>query len=251
MSDPILKITDLESSNSPNNNIVSVNMFTQGLSLNNSTITQTFVLRGGWNLVGIYIDAQKSNTAGQGTFANGNTLQHLLAEHSSNVVIAKNYLGQAYIPEFNFDAIGAMINGYGYQIKMSGSFSDTYTFNLSGIPIITSNSNSVLGTFERYGMTELNFPQGWSFFTIPYDIGDSSTGSFDVAAVMGYILEGYLQSGGNNSSINDFIIIIKDNLGAAYVPQFFYNGIGDFKKGQAYAIKTTQALTLNFSGNVI
>ena len=40
-----------------------------------------------------------------------------------NLIIAKNNLGTAYIPEFNFNGIGNLIPGQGYQIKLNEKIS--------------------------------------------------------------------------------------------------------------------------------
>jgi hypothetical protein len=40
--------------------------------------------------------------------------------------------------------------------------------------------------------------------------------------------------------ILDIIIIVKDNAGSAYLPEYNYNGIGDFQGGLGYQLKTTE-----------
>ena len=37
---------------------------------------------------------------------------------TENLLIAKNAMGLAYLPEFNFNGIGDMVPGQGYQIKL-------------------------------------------------------------------------------------------------------------------------------------
>ncbi|GIR12989.1 MAG: hypothetical protein CM15mP23_15640 [Cryomorphaceae bacterium] len=41
----------------------------------------------------------------------------VFADIVSDVIIAKDYLGAAYLPEFNFNGIGDMEAGIGYQVK--------------------------------------------------------------------------------------------------------------------------------------
>ena len=43
------------------------------------------------------------------------------------IVIAKDYLGAAYLPEFGFNGIGNLEPGFGYQLKLSESVEN---FNL-------------------------------------------------------------------------------------------------------------------------
>ena len=45
------------------------------------------------------------------------------------------------------------------------------------------------------------------------------------------------------SSHTDKIIIVKNNLGQAYLTEFAFNGIGDFSPGQGYQIKLTEPIT--------
>ena len=45
---------------------------------------------------------------------------------------------------------------------------------------------------------------------------------------------------------SDFIVIIKDYLGAAYLPEFNFNGIGDLNPGQGYQIKTNGDCILQY-----
>ena len=38
------------------------------------------------------------------------------------------------------------------------------------------------------------------------------------------------------------IILVKDNNGSAYIPEFAYNGIGDFTPGHGYQLKTSESI---------
>ena len=44
------------------------------------------------------------------------------------------------------------------------------------------------------------------------------------------------------SNHTENIIITKDNNGAVYMPEFSFNGIGDFTPGFGYQIKLTEAI---------
>ena len=39
--------------------------------------------------------------------------------NDNNLVIAKNHLGQAYLPDWDFNGIGNLIPGQGYQLKVN------------------------------------------------------------------------------------------------------------------------------------
>jgi len=45
------------------------------------------------------------------------------------------------------------------------------------------------------------------------------------------------------SPIVDNVIIVKDNEGSAYLPEFGFNGIGNFQYGLGYQLKTNQLIT--------
>ena len=244
MPDPILKISDIENDVLQNNSSVNFNGFYDEVDPTTTLVTQTIVLQNGWNFFGTYIDAQASAAAGVGTFATGATMTNMLSGIVDDVIIAKDYQGSAYLPEFNFDGIGTIYNGQGYQIKVGNNIQaasdDTFTLTITGIPIVTSYNNQYTGSTQVYGCN-VDFPEGWFIFTIPFDInasGNPALGSYDVAVVMDNITNGNV----------GFIKIIKDFLGSAYLPEYNFNGIGDFKVGQAYQIKSNVSWSSEITG---
>ena len=68
----------------------------------------------GWNLVG---------------FSCAEDLDATLAfsQYSDELIIAKDYLGNVFLPEWNFNGIGTLERGFGYQIKISEAINE---FNL-------------------------------------------------------------------------------------------------------------------------
>ena len=68
-----------------------------------------------------------------------------------------------------------------------------------------------------------DFPEGWSF------LGYYCEESQNVADVL--------------FDITDELIIVKDYLGAAYLPEWNFNGIGMFDYGEAYQIKLHESIT--------
>jgi hypothetical protein len=68
----------------------------------------------------------------------------------------------------------------------------------------------------------INLPEGWSLF------GYNCEESTDVITAFG--------------SIIDNITIVKDSEGETYLPQFGYNGIGNFYKGVGYQIKMNETV---------
>ena len=70
----------------------------------------------GWNMFGYGCPQSKE-------------LTEVLSEYADHVVIVKDNNGLAYLPEWNFNGIGTLSPGYGYQIKVSESIDD---FSLCG-----------------------------------------------------------------------------------------------------------------------
>jgi hypothetical protein len=84
-----------------------------------------------------------------------------------------------------------------------------------------------LENFEpQYSEIPLELPQGWSMF------GYACLESISVSDAFEFI--------------SDNIIIVKDALGNAYLPEFNFNAIGDLKFQKGYQIKTTQEI-IDFS----
>jgi len=63
-------------------------------------------LNAGWNLVG-FSCSEPINTI------------DAFSSYTENVVIVKDYLGTAYLPEYGFNGIGNLERGYGYQLKIN------------------------------------------------------------------------------------------------------------------------------------
>ena len=67
-------------------------------------------LEAGWNMIG-YL--RTSPAAADAVLADMNA--------SGNLIIAKDYLGAAYLPEWNFNGIGDLNPGQAYQIKVNNA----------------------------------------------------------------------------------------------------------------------------------
>jgi len=89
-------------------------------------------------------------------------------------------------------------------------FSDEYILNNGG------NNSSDCSSYSIY------LSQGWNM------IGFGCINSLDSEIVF--------------SPIIDHIVIVKDNLGNAYLPEWNFNGIGDLERGYGYQIKITEVI---------
>jgi len=136
-----------------------------------------------------------------------------------SIVIVKDYLGSAYLPEWEFNGIGELDFSEGYQIKLTNSI-EGFQF----CPI-QSIDNDLIGDFEDCSLIDVykDFPEGWSF------LGYYCEESQNVTDVL--------------FDITDELIIVKDYLGAAYLPEWNFNGIGMFDYGEAYQIKLDESVT--------
>jgi hypothetical protein len=65
-------------------------------------------LTNGWNLIGVN---------GPGDYSISEVFDNVIA----NIFIVKDFAGNAFLPEFNFDPIGTLINGQGYQVKTTAA----------------------------------------------------------------------------------------------------------------------------------
>tara|TARA_Y100000385_G_scaffold290884_1_gene365868 strand:+ start:414 stop:2870 length:2457 start_codon:yes stop_codon:yes gene_type:complete len=156
----------------------------------------------GWSMFSIYM------------LADDMALDTVLSPILSNLIIAKDYLGSAYLPEFNFNGVGDLIVGWGYQIK-----------------IAEATSLTVSGTYMIPEENSVSLSAGWNLI-----------GYLRMEAAPADMVLAELSDAGN-------IVIAKNYLGSAFLPEFNFNGIGDLAPGQGYQLKTNGAAILHFLSN--
>ena len=164
-----------------------------------SPTSQTINLSTGWAMFSTYIITNDMNLA---------TVIYPILE---DVIIVKDYLGAAYLIEWNFNGIGEIMVGQGYQIK--------------------TNNETTLEVFGDYALPE-NHPttlaQGWNM--IGY-LRQTPTNIIDVFSEM---------------TDSDNLLIVKDYFGAAYLPVWGFNGIGEMHPGQGYQVKVINECVLYY-----
>jgi len=138
----------------------------------------------------------------------------LLSPIFDQIIICKNNAGAAYLPEYGFNGIGDVELGQGYQIKLLNEISIT----AEGEYLAPEENPTILTA-------------GWNM------IGYIRLQPADASAVLSEI----------NSTGN--LVIAKDFAGNAYLPEFNFNGIGDFVSGQGYQLKVTNDDVLNYLSN--
>ena len=130
------------------------------------------------------------------------------------LIIAKNNSGAAYIEEWNFNGIGDLLVGQGYQIKTSEAI-----------------ELEVSGTYAFPEENPVDLAAGWNI------IGYLRTEAAAADAVLEVI----------NATGN--LIIVKNYNGLAYLPEFNFNGIGNMVPGQGYQIKVINNDFIEFLSN--
>jgi trypsin len=134
-----------------------------------------------------------------------NSLESVFSSIINDVVIIKNKNGEVYWPQYNLNSIGSLNDGEGYQAKME-------------------NNNTLLleGDLIPYNF-ELNIENGWN--------------------IIGYLHQYLMNVEEAMSPIVESIIIVKDEDGFVYWPQFGLNSIGYMLPGKGYQVKTENDVT--------
>ena len=158
-------------------------------------LEQTVYFPEGWSMFSFFVEP------------NNKYLDSILAPLSNDIIIVKDYHGNVFLPNLNFNAIGQLENCEGYQIKMSND-----------------NSLTINGDFQILDDHPIELPLGWF--------------------IMGYLKINPTPFDVLLSEIEEAVIIVKDYNGNAYLPSWNYNAIGNAVPGQGYQIKTNSSAVL-------
>jgi hypothetical protein len=162
--------------------------------------TQNISLAQGWGIFSTYIAPVDS------------LFPSVFSQISNQVSIVKDGDGLVYWPQFGLNAIGSLIRGKGYQIKMTNA----QTLAVSGTAVVPE-------------VTPISINQGWGI------IGYLRQSASSVVTMMSPIVAG--------------IDIMKNGGGQVYWPLFSVNSIGDMVPGQGYQIKLSSAQVLIYPAN--
>ena len=130
----------------------------------------------------------------------------------SGLIITKDNSGSVYMPEFGFNGIGDWDFFQGYQYKMS----EGHTLTVRGSRVVPE-------------LNEMTLAVGWNLMS--YLRKDAA----DVALTM--------------ADIVDDLIIVKDEDGTVFMPEFGFNGIGNFDQGVGYQVKTLNQVSFTYAPN--
>ncbi len=164
--------------------------------------TQEIILLPGWNMVSSYLESANMD------------IQLLTMPFTSEIVIIKNNLGMAYLPDWGYNAIGDWDNLQGYQIKMNSP----QIMEMTGLVIMPEQ-------------TPISLNAGWNMISYLRNTPAAADAVFE--------------------DISDMVVIVKNSMGSAYLPDWGFNGIGDMNSGQGYQVKMTADRDLQYLSNQI
>ena len=162
--------------------------------------TQLLALNAGWNMASSYVQTENMS------------IEVIMAPILSQVIIVKDNLGLAYLPEWGFNGIGSWDNTQGYQLKLN----DAAVIDMTGVIVEPE-------------LTPINLVEGWNMVAYLRSEPASVDAVFD--------------------AFTSDIIIVKDVMGMAYLPEWGFNGIGDMLAGQGYQIKLHASHVLTYNAN--
>tara|TARA_R110000822_G_scaffold43649_6_gene117703 strand:+ start:6771 stop:7598 length:828 start_codon:yes stop_codon:yes gene_type:complete len=211
----------------------------------------TRVVPSGWSLFCLTIDVDGDYDGSGGSFVNSKNLSTVLDAQenpSGNIIIVKDNLGSAYLPEYNFNGIGNFINGQAYLMKLTNAQS----FSFKGNPLSEADPSGN----RAYGSI-LPLITGWNLIGNPLPDVDGLTGEVLQHPTWSMIFNGVTNSDFNNinfltteQGVNGTLVIVKDYLGRAYLPKWGFDGIGVLVAGQGYQLKIHNTGTDGNSGSV-
>ncbi|HWP82727.1 MAG TPA: T9SS type A sorting domain-containing protein [Bacteroidota bacterium] len=140
------------------------------------------------------------------------SLDGLTSTIRPNMVIVKNGMGEVYWPVFNINTVGDWNYRHGYQVYMQAA--DT-------LPI---PGNELIPTLEP-----LPLIQGWN--------------------LIGYLRNSPLVIDSALATIARQLVIVKNNSGQVFWPEFGINTIGSMMPGQGYQVYLSQASALTYPAN--
>jgi hypothetical protein len=124
----------------------------------------------------------------------------------AKLVIAKNGYGQTYIPAYSINDINNMTFNAGYQAY----FTEAASLNVAGAPLAAD--------------TPIILSAGWHL------ISYLPTTQINITTAL--------------ASVNNQLVIAKNNNGQTYIPEYGINDIGTMQPGQGYQVYLTAADTL-------
>lgn len=191
----------LYSSNLPNQAWFVANGQSALIFMNNmNPITEQVIdLPEGWSMFSSYMITEDMDIM---------TVLEPIVDH---LIIVKNNDGNAYLVQYQFNALGDLVPGQGYLIKTN-----------------QATSLTIDGAFAKPEIHPIALQEGWN--------------------MVGYLKEEpeLVEVVFEDLVNQDIIQIVKDYQGDVYIPQWYFNGIGDMLPGKGYQVKTFQESILQY-----
>ena len=189
------------SSLQPNQELFEINGFSSVISMVNvNPVTeQEFELPNGWSLFSTYISSPEMD------------IVSLFEPIVEDLIIVKNNIGEAYIVEYQFNAIGDNQPGQGYLIKTS-----------SAVNFIVD------GEYVKPELFPILLQQGWNM------VGYLRIEPIHSDVIFQELLD------------QELIQIVKDYQGNALIPDWEFNGLGMMNPGEGYQLKVTEESILQY-----
>lgn len=169
---------------------------------NTCVYCQSIPLPNGWSVLSTYMLPEDLN------------VESVLSTIDSDIEIIKNNEGLTYIPDWDFNGIGQIQVGQGYEVK--------------------TNEVTMLVVCGDYLHPENNaiaLSAGWNL------VGYLRKQGANAVSVLSDLTE------------VDNLQIAKDYNGNAYIPEWNFNGIGDMLPGQGYKLKVNNEDVLQYLSN--
>jgi len=163
---------------------------------------QVLLLNEGWSMFSTYLLPDNLN------------FESIVEPIENEIVIVKDNIGSAYLPDWGFNGIGELIMGQGYQIKMN-----------------TNQNLLIEGELIIPSEYPINLLQGWNL------IGYLKTEAEELTLALNEVL--------------DEIIIVKNEVGMAYLPEWDFNGIGELEPGKGYQVKMNSPQSFTYDSELV
>lgn len=170
--------------------------------------SQTINVPPGWSIFSSYINPTNPD------------IEIVLNPIGSQISIVKNWEGLVFWPQYGLNAIGDMILGQGYQIKVDAM-----------LPL----SLDVVGVAAVPELTPLNLNQGWGM------LGYLRQTPADVSLVLSDIISPMLVPGD--------LELMKSGSGQIFWPYYNLNQMGNMIPGQGYQILMNNSAVLTYPAN--
>jgi len=210
----------------------------EDMSASDYSEVHSYTYGAGWQFFSISIDVDGAYDGSDGTFVSSKSVSDVLSAQESyagNIIIVKNNLGAAYLPEWGFNGIGDFVNGQGYQIKLESE--QTFTFKGNPLSVADADGNRAYGAV-------VPLLSNWSMIGNPLPAVDPNTGEVFEHPTWPQVLDGATNSDyddvpylSNDFTVHGSLIIVKDYMGNCYLPEWGFDGIGPMIAGQSYQIK--------------